>query len=254
MSLIHRARELQDQIQLRGLNRSVVKFVSDTFAKSSNYHVGGSSDGYVTLTLLSNSMETCTALGLLLLQHNQNYPKELYGTLEGLHRYNTTLFKWYDSLHGSTRAMALSVFQKQLRQHSPEYPSTQRSSALISEALSISSSSPASCYYELHFASKCLVELQVMYDVLQVVQQQERRPSSWRLDIIDEFCQPLTERLRFHFLEERSSGIMSCAPSNNNSIGKVAGRIAFHRTLTVYRNGSFAISVRLWRIMACIPL
>ena len=224
VALFRRARELQDQIELLDLNRGVVELVSDVVAKRGRHQVvGGSSDGCATLTLLSNSTETCTALGLILLQHNQNYPKELHGTLKGRHPYYKALLKWYNSLHGSARAMALNVFRKQLRQHAPEYPSNQRSSSLISEALSISSSSPASCYYEWYFASKCLVELQVIYDVLQIVQQQEGRSSSWRLDIIDELCQPLAERLRFHFLEEQSSDIISYAASNDNSTGHGGG-------------------------------
>mmetsp|Transcript_12708 Transcript_12708/g.27613 ORF Transcript_12708/g.27613 Transcript_12708/m.27613 type:complete len:473 (+) Transcript_12708:764-2182(+) len=46
-------------------------------------------------------------------------------------------------------------------------------------------------------------------------------PSSWRLDIVDELCKPLAERLRFHFLEEQS-GIMSGDSEGQNTTGNNA--------------------------------
>ncbi|KAL3776089.1 hypothetical protein ACHAW5_002741 [Stephanodiscus triporus] len=223
VELFRRARELQDQIELLDLNRGVVKLVSDVVAKSRNNRVLESGDEDASLTLLSNATETCTALGFLLLQHNQQSNEEFCGTSVGRHPYYTALAKWYDSLHHSTKAIALNVFRKQLRHHAPEYPSNQRSSALISEALSTSSSSSSSCYYAWNLASRCLVELQVIYDALQIVQQKQGQPSSWRLDILDELCQPLADRVRFHFLEEQSSGIMSCAATTNNNTGQIGG-------------------------------
>lgn len=166
-------------------------------------------------TLLLNATETCTALGLLLLQHNQKYPNNNLSELqetEGQHQcYYTALLKWYESLYNSTKTMAVQVFHKQLRQHAPEYPSNQRSSAVISEGLSVISSS-SSCYYEWNLASKCLVELQVVYDALKIsLQKQElsSTSSSWRIHILDELCQPLANRVRFHFLDEQSGGILS---------------------------------------------
>ncbi|KAL7427440.1 hypothetical protein ACHAXH_002093 [Discostella pseudostelligera] len=41
--------------------------------------------------------------------------------------------------------------------------------------------------------------------------------SSSRLDILDELCRPLAERVRFHFLEEKSGGLMS----NNGAASKM---------------------------------
>jgi hypothetical protein len=217
VALIRRAQELRGQIELLDLNRGVVKFVSDAIAKSSNDLVRERGDGCAkNITLLSNATETCTALGFLILQHNRQYSEELYGNSEGRHPYYTALVNWYDSLHECTREFASSIFRKQLAQHSPEYPFNQRSSAVISEALSSSSSSPASCYYEWNSVSGCFVELQVIHDVLNIEQQKQERPPSCRLDIVDELCKPLAERLRFHFLDEKSSGIMSCAAPTIN--------------------------------------
>ncbi len=70
-------------------------------------------------------------------------------------------------------------------------------------------------YSEWNIASKSLVELQVLHDALETTtlgheqRVQLGSPCSTRLDLLDELCRPLAERVRFHFLEERSGGLMS---------------------------------------------
>ena len=219
LKLFRRAKELQHQVESLDLNRSVAKFVSDiVIDKTRNLESG--SDTLAVPTLLLNATETCTALGLLLIQHNQ---KSGYCG-EGQQQYlYTALLKWYESIYNSTKTIAVQIFHKQLSQHAPEYPSNQLSSVIISGALSVTTSS-SSCYYEWNLASKCLVEVQVVYDALQFsTQKQESSLSSslpsWRLQIVDEFCQPLADRVRFHFLEEESGGIMSSSAATTVNEG-----------------------------------
>jgi len=225
LKLFRRAKELQHQVESLDLIRSVAKFVSDiVIDKTRNLESGG--DTLAVPTLLLNATETCTALGLLLLQHNQKYPHnnpELQEA-EGQQQYlYTALLKWYESIYNSTKTIAVQIFHQQLRQHAPEYPSNQLSSVIISGALSVTTSS-SSCYYEWNLASKCLVEVQVVYDALQFsTQKQESSLSSsspsWRLHILDELCQPLADRVRFHFLEEQSGGIMSSSATTTMNEG-----------------------------------
>ena len=79
----------------------------------------------------------------------------------------------------------------------------------------------------MNIVARCLIELQVINDALQlqhsaqtghlshIMQQQQQNrgvigelPASWRLQIVDELCKPIAERVHFHFLQEQT-GIMS---------------------------------------------
>jgi len=243
--LFLRAREVEDQIEFFSLNRHVIKLVSDIQQQQNNNAdaAAGGGGGVDANTSLAKATETCTALGLLLFQHNKQHDGNTsHRTGKSGQLYNA-LFQWYNSLYNSTRTTACTVFQTQLRKVAPEYPSNERSSNLIAEALllllpspTVTSQHSASSDESLNLAAKCLVELQVVHDVVQLQQeammqqsdgnqsQQQQLfqlSSSWRMDIVDELCKPLAERLRFHFLEEQS-GIMSGDSEGQNTTGNNA--------------------------------
>ena len=128
--LFKRARDAEGRLELIGLSRDVVNLVSDTVTKNNAENSGGERSD--TTTALAKATESCTSLGLLLLQH-QSYCKDEHhgqgGNSNGGKKsgqLHSALLQWYHSLHNATRQMALHIFQTRLRKMAPEYPSNER--------------------------------------------------------------------------------------------------------------------------------
>jgi hypothetical protein len=139
---------------------------------------------------------------------------------------------WYVNLHTSTRQSALFLFRKWIRQSAfPE----EEGCAILQRVLAVNDDrveqhEEDSNGHELmneqqiqdwRRVSACLIELQVVHDALMTSkkQQQKNPPSNWRLDMLDEICRPIADRLRYHFLEE--TAILN--QGNNNSAVPGAG-------------------------------
>ena len=199
--LYQRALKAKDDIEYITLNQSLIEFMSSNVASSSNQ-----SDDGTDVEELVKATEMCTSLGLLLIQHSSNHHQ--HNNSEGRKStklYNETL-KWYTNLYNTTRTKARTIFAAQLYKLSSEYPSTVQSSTVINEALVSSSSSLNAT------SGKCLVELQIVYDVITQYTGVVVLPPSLRLDIVDELCKPIANRIKFLFLNEET-GIMSSSSS-----------------------------------------
>ncbi len=273
MELFRRAQKLQHRIEILGFNQSVLSALPLSPILSANSTITPSPS-----LILSAATELCTKLGLVLLQqHNRqqhcNNNHHQQQQTDHLHHYHEAIINWYHSLHKSSRAMATTMFRRELRKYAREFPSTELSSSVVAKALlgglQFASSPPVkagtttttatsamtvksveavavpSCdsnwgdanvdvngspYTEWNTASKSLVELQVLHDALltttlgreQRAQLGSPCTSNWRLDILDEICRPLAERVRFHFLEERSGGLIAtslASPRKENEDG-----------------------------------
>ncbi|KAL7553864.1 hypothetical protein ACHAWF_017203 [Thalassiosira exigua] len=195
--------QARDGIEVVSLGRDVARLLADAAARGDS--TGDDADAAAgspgdEATALVRATERCTALGLLLLRHP---PLEDDGEGESA-RFRASLVRWHASLHAAARRSAMSLFRSALRRVAPEYPSNERSSTAVTEALS----SPAG---ELCVPARCLVELQAVCDAMSWIEVGGvplNGGASWRMDVVDELCRPLAERLRFHFLEERT-GIMT---------------------------------------------
>ncbi|KAL9189169.1 hypothetical protein ACHAXT_011659 [Thalassiosira profunda] len=225
--LLARARQTEDRVDCLALERDVARL----FAKMARGDGRGGADaaaagvGGDEVSALVKATETCTALGLLLLQHSHIEHRGKAG------QFRVALVQWYESLRSSARGAALNVFRMGLRRIAPEYPSNERSSTLITEALNPASSD------DFVSAARCLVELQVIRDALQLQSREDRQqhpdgvqidnsrlPPFWRMELVDELCQPLAERLRFHFLEEQT-GIMAADGEGGKNDQKKASKM-----------------------------
>ena len=207
--LYQRALKAKDDIEYITLNQSLIKFMSGNVANSSKR-----SDG-TDVEELIKATEMCTSLGLLLLQHSSNHHhNNNNGGRKSTKLYNETL-NWYTNLYNSTRATAQSIFSTQLYKLSSEFPSTEQSSTIIKEALVSSNSS-------LNGSGRCLVELQIVHDIIMQRLQSNtdvvELPPSWRLDIVDELCKPVANRIKFLFLNEET-GIMSSPSGQQHQAG-----------------------------------
>lgn len=232
-SLYQRAIEMQDEIEYMELNREVVHLVCDVVStqqqQDADVAAGGRSSQINTLTCAT---ETCTSLGLLLLRHPAHANDHGAANNSKSQQYHQSLIEWYTTLHQSTRLSALSVFRSQFRKYAPEFPSNERSSTLLSEVFN----GGESLHEEWRIVAKCLVELQLIHDALELQFQTKVQQSSssirhqqiplgfnWRLDIVDEICRPLAERLRFHFLEEQT-GIVAASSEASDNKNKTVGQ------------------------------
>jgi len=208
--LYQRALKAKDNIEYITLNQSLIEFMSSNVANSSNQSDGTDAEELIKAT------EMCTSLGLLLIQYSSNHHHNNNEGLKSTKLYNETL-KWYTNLYNTTRTKAQSTFSTQLYKLSSEFPSTDQSSTVIKEALASSDSS-------LNSSGKCLVELQIVHDVIMQLQsntqgqQRVELPPTWRLDIVDELCKPIANRIKFLFLNEET-GIMSSSSGQQPQTG-----------------------------------
>ena len=231
VELFKRAQAAQDEINYIGLNRTVVKLVTE-ITKDADADNAPSNNK----SSLGKATETCTKLGLLLLLQHTNIDNPSKNVVvdnsSTLHlgeqtksgQFYNSLQQWYNSLYTSTQSMATHAFRMGLRKVAPEYPSNEHSSTLILENLQNISANGGGVYgdnnREWGLAARCLVELQVIHDALKQVQtirsgdETETDDSNqWRLTIVDELCKPLADRLRFHFLEEQTAIMTGGDPS-----------------------------------------
>jgi len=209
--LYQRALKAKDDIEYITLNQSLIKFMSSNVVNGSNQSDDGSD-----VEELVNATEICTSLGLLLIQHSSSHQQLNNEGRKSTKLYNETLM-WYTNLYNTTRTKAQLIFAAQLYKLSSEYPSTEKSSTVINEALVSSNSS-------LKVSGKCLVELQIVHDIIMHLQsdtqgqQRVELPPSWRLDIVDELCKPIANRIKFLFLNEET-GIMSSSSGQQLQAG-----------------------------------
>jgi len=209
--LYQRALKAKDDMEYITLNQSLIEFMS-----SSNVANGSNQSDGSDVEELIKATEMCTALGLLLIQHSYNHQQLNNEGRKSTKLYNETL-KWYTNLYNTTRTKA-QIFAAQLyKSSSSEYPSTEQSSTVINEALVTSGSS-------LNGSGKCLVELQIVHDIIMHLQsdtqgqQRVELPTTWRLDIVDELCKPIANRIKFLFLNEET-GIMSSSSGQQPQAG-----------------------------------
>ncbi|KAL7473758.1 hypothetical protein ACHAXS_014229 [Conticribra weissflogii] len=243
VALFHRALRAQDEIHFLEIQRDVATLVSELVEKRLDDgadNATGTASGSV-LDLLMKATETCTSLGLLLIRHpplnnmifanDSNHGKyniianDDNGKSKQLYR---ALTDWYNTLNDSSLQIAISSFSHQLRKCAPEFPSNARSSKTTLKYLQDPSS-------EFGRAARCLVELQIVKDALDLQRRSLDDPTpnspeeieiqrvslfhlplSWRWLVVDELCRPLAERLRFHFLEEQT-GLVSVANASAQS-------------------------------------
>lgn len=209
--LYKRAKDAQDNIKFIQLQRDVVELVNGRVKNNSQRDGEGGSVGVETA--LSVATDTCTSLGTLLIQHASNH----YGNIK-TEQFYATLMAWYKNLHKETRQMACTLFRNHLQKESPEFPSSLQSSTIIANAFSSSTAGSSQQQPQQSWlgVAKCLVQLQIIFDAVQIAQQQPNTSTSlnpqWRLDIVDELCRPIAERLRYHFLGEQS-GLFTASSS-----------------------------------------
>jgi hypothetical protein len=208
-----RAKEAQDEIKFIQLQRDVVTLVNSAVVKHSQR------DGAVTyeggaVEALRTATDQHTSLGLVLIEHaNSNHQ----GNIK-TEQFYAKLIIWYTNLHKDTRQMACSLFRAHLQKEAPEYPSSLKSSTVIADSFS-SPSSKQQQQQSWLVVAKCLIELQIIHDAVQLVQSQPSRDNTkhlspqWRFDIVDELCRPIAERLRYHFLGEQS-GLFTASSSS----------------------------------------
>ena len=214
--LYKRAKDAQDNIKFIQLQRDVVELVNERVKNNSQRDAEGGAAG--AETALSVATDTCTSLGTLLIQHASNH----YGNIK-TEQFYATLMAWYKNLHKETRQMACTLFRNHLQKESPEFPSTLQSSSIIADAFSSSTAGSSQQQPQQSWlgVAKCLVQLQIIFDAVQIAQQQPNPLSSldtqWRLDIVDELCRPIAERLRYHFLGEQS-GLFTASSSGGGGI------------------------------------
>jgi len=251
VTLFHRAIRAQDEINFLEMQRDVVTLVrelAENRREDDANKAVGTATGSV-LELLTNATETCTSLGLLLLRHpplnelivaNDSNESKNDNANDGngkSKQFHRALTNWYNTLHDSSLHIAVSSFSRQLRKCAPEFPSNERSSSIILHSFQDPSS-------ELGRVTRCLVELQIVKDALDLQcrlqnylsrhSQMESvtqptpefyRPLSWRWLVIDELCRPLAERLRFHFLEEQT-GLVTVANSTTQNEERMGTGVA----------------------------
>jgi len=214
-SLYKRAIEAQDEIQFIKLQRDVINLVNDTVKNSQRD--GAVNEGGADVAL-STATDQCTSLGLVLIRHANHHShniksRQLYAKLTS----------WYANLQIDARQMACNLFRAHLQKEAPEYPSSQQSSTVIAEAFSSSSAKQQQQQQQSwSVVAKCLVELQIIYDAVQLVQSQttdddKHSIPQWRFDIVDELCRPIAERLRYHFLGEQS-GLFTASASSPGGV------------------------------------
>lgn len=202
--LYKRAKDAQDNIKFMQLQRDVMELVNGR-VKKNNSQQDGEGGAVGAETALSVATDTCTSLGTLLIQHASNHDGNIKTD-----QFYETLMAWYKKLHKETRQMACTLFRNHLQKESPEFPSTLQSSTIIANAFSSSTAGSSQQQPRQSWlgVAKCLVQLQIIFDAVQIAQQQPNTSSSldpqWRLDIVDELCRPIAERLRYHFLGEQS--------------------------------------------------
>eukprot|EP00985_Skeletonema_marinoi_P000109 scaffold29_cov101-Skeletonema_marinoi.AAC.9 len=212
-SLYKRAIEAQDEIQFIKLQRDVINLVNDTVKNSQRD--GAVNEGEAEVAL-STAKDQCTSLGLVLIRHANHHVNNIKtGQLYA------KLTSWYANLHKDARQMACNLFRAHLQKEAPEYPSSQQSSTVIAEAFS-SSSAKQQPQQSWSVVTKCLVELQIIHDAVQMVQSQPIDDDKyllpqWRFDIVDELCRPIAERLRYHFLGEQS-GLFTASASSPGGV------------------------------------
>ena len=106
--------------------------------------------------------------------------------------------EWHANLYDATRRSALLLFRGQMKRSS--FPD-EKGCTSIKEALAAENDGE-----QWRRVVECLVELQIVQDAFLVSRQSPRQqpmlPPDWRFDLMDEFCRPIADRLRYHFLEE----------------------------------------------------
>lgn len=253
VTLFRRAIRAQDEINFLEIQRDVVTLVRE-LADKRREDDANKADGTATgnvLELLTKATETCTSLGLLLLRHpplneliiandsneaNNDYANANDGNGKS-NQFHRALTNWYNTLHDASLDIAVSSFSRQLHKSAPEFPANERSSNIILDSFQDKSS-------ELGRVTRCLVELQIVKDALDLqcrLQNYLSRhshmgsetqhtsefclPLSWRWLVVDELCRPLAERLRFHFLEEQT-GLVSFANSTTQNEERMGTGVA----------------------------
>ena len=258
--LYKRAQRAQDEIEYIGLNRHVQLLSKIGTGMQNN-------DTNTGLNNLIKATDLCTELGLLLLQHSNNIQYQYHNAVHHHHEvldqnnsskstqlYNS-LHEWYN-LHKRVKSSAQFLFTSHVTKLSSSsssttdsnYPSSEHSSQLIADALSLggrnrksssvcgngSNNSMKEVADITHVSAKCVVELQVVYDAVQLLKQQHHHqqqqspiqpqnislPSSWRLDIVDCLVRPIVERVRFHFLEEQTGILSSSSTTSETNRGQ----------------------------------
>jgi len=215
-SLYKRAKEAQDEIKFIQLQRDVINLVNSAVKNSQRDGAAAMYEGGAEEALCT-AKDQCTSLGFVLIQHaNQN------GNIK-TEQFYAKLMVWYTNLHKQTRQMACNLFRAHLQRETPEYPSNLQSSTVIADSFSSPSSKQQQQQQQQSWlvVAKCLIELQIIHDAVQKVQSQPRSSDNikhlspqWRLDIVDELCRPIAERLRYHFLGEQS-GLFTASSSSS---------------------------------------
>jgi len=154
---------------------------------------------------LSTATDQCTSLGLVLIRHANHHSNNIKSR-----QLYAKLTSWYANLQIDARQMACNLFRAHLQKEAPEYPSSQQSSTVIAEAFSSSSAKQQQQQQQQQswsVVAKCLVELQIIHDAVQMVQSQpiddnKHLLPQWRFDIVDELLTfprqpPFKSRLLF---------------------------------------------------------
>ena len=202
--LYKRAIQAQDEIQFIRLQRDIVTLINDTVKNNERDQAekGGAEAALTTAT------GQCTSLGILLIRRGSIPNDNLIKTTQ----LYTKIKAWYDKLHRDTRQIGCNLFRAHLQKETPEYPSNLKSSTVIADIFS-SQQQPWS------IVGKCLIELQIIQDAVQIIMQSQTMDKTkflspqWRLDVVDELCRPIAERLRYHFLGKQSSLFTASSPS-----------------------------------------
>jgi hypothetical protein len=211
-SLYKRALEAQDDIQFIQLQRAVINLVNNTVKNSQSDGTVNESGAEAALT---TAKDQCTSLGLILIRHANHH-----GNNTKTGQLYAKMMAWYTNLHKDTRQMTCNLFRAHLQKEAPEYPSNLQSSTVIADTFSPSSAKQQQQQQKKSWldAAKCLIEMQIVHDAVQMVQSQpmndnKRLSPQWRFDIVDELCRPIAERLRYHFLGEQS-GLFTASSSS----------------------------------------
>eukprot|EP00804_Cyclotella_cryptica_P020916 CCRYP_009259-RA/>CCRYP_009259-RA protein AED:0.00 eAED:0.00 QI:82/1/1/1/0/0/2/1420/900 len=225
LQLYRRAKLAQDQLECVELKRSLLDVLQSANLDGKPAHNSAQE--------ISLATTTCSHLGILLLR----YQHRLEGAESSAQI--AALQDWYARLHGVTRQSALHLFRSKIHQASfPDEEGCRTLQCVLSVGLD-GDKAVGDVDDQLHLRmnqpqirewteiSRCLIELQIVHDALQVSYQKIQPeqphtpttfllPPSWRFDIIDELCRPIANRLRYHFLEDQTAILSGAAKSENS--------------------------------------